>query len=162
MKKNIVLIGMPGCGKTTIGKIIAKETGLKFYDVDEYIEITTNESILSLFKKGEEYFRNIETEAVKQISKKENIIISTGGGVIKREENIRYLKENGKIFFIDRPLNNILKDIDIEARPLLKDQKANLIKLYNERYKLYKKYSHFTVTNEEKLSLVVDAIMSNL
>ena len=112
MKKNIVLIGMPGCGKTSIGKILSEKINLEFYDVDKYIEEMTDELISSLFKKGEEYFRDTESSAIKEICKKENIVISTGGGVIKREENIKELKEKGKIFFIDRPLENIINDID--------------------------------------------------
>ncbi|GAA0747205.1 shikimate kinase [Clostridium oceanicum] len=162
MKKNIVLIGMPGCGKTSIGKILSEKINLEFYDVDKYIEEMTDELISSLFKKGEEYFRDAESSAIKEICKKENIVISTGGGVIKREENIKELKEKGKIFFINRPLENIINDIDTDSRPLLKDKKSNLINLYNERYELYKKYSDVIINNNLDLHSVIDNIISNI
>lgn len=80
MKNKVVIIGMPGSGKTTIGKILGEELNLKFYDMDEYIQERTSKSILELFKNGEDYFRNIETDICKELSKKQNILISTGGG----------------------------------------------------------------------------------
>ncbi len=98
--KNIVLIGMPGCGKTTIGRSISSKLNKKFIDVDEYIECKYNKSIPQIFKEnGEEYFRNIELKSVEEISNKEDSIISTGGGVIKNEQNIINLKQNGIVSF---------------------------------------------------------------
>ena len=93
MWKNIVLIGMPGCGKTTLGKILNKELSMEFYDMDNYIERKTDKKISELFEKGENYFRDIESLACEELSKNKNVIISTGGGVIKRKENIDFLKE---------------------------------------------------------------------
>ena len=94
MKNKVVIIGMPGSGKTTIGKILGKELSLKFYDMDEYIQKTTSKSIIELFENGEEYFRDIESNVCRELSQKENVLISTGGGVIKRKENIDAFKEN--------------------------------------------------------------------
>ena len=94
MLKNIVLIGMPGCGKTTLGKILNKELSMEFYDMDNYIERKTDKKISELFEKGENYFRDIESLACEELSKNKNVIISTGGGVIKRKENIDFLKES--------------------------------------------------------------------
>ncbi|WP_373898598.1 shikimate kinase [Haloimpatiens sp. FM7315] len=162
MKSNVVLIGMPGCGKSTIGKMLSKETGLSFYDIDEEIEKTMNKSILELFKKGEEYFRNIESDIVNEISNKEYAVISTGGGVVGRKENIIHLKEKGKIIFIDRNLSNILEDIDTEKRPLIKNRKTNLIKIYEERIHLYKEYSDYIIKNESSLYSVVRKIILKL
>ncbi len=92
MKRKIVIIGMPGSGKTTIGKILSKELNLKFYDMDEYIQETRSKTIMELFENGEDYFRDIETEACRELADKSNVLISTGGGVVKRKENIYILK----------------------------------------------------------------------
>ena len=147
MGKNIVLIGMPGCGKTTLGKILNKELSMEFYDMDNYIERKTDKKISELFEKGENYFRDIESLACEELSKNKNVIISTGGGVIKRKENIDFLKENGIVIFIDRSVDDIIGDVDISKRPLLKEGKEKVLKLYEERYLLYKNYADEIVVN---------------
>ncbi len=157
--KNIVFIGMPGCGKTTIGNRISKGLNMEFYDIDEYIKEKEGKSIQEIFKDGEEYFRKIESEAVKEVSKKTPIVISTGGGVVKSHRNMEYLKKNGIIIFINRPLENIVADIDINDRPLLKEGREKLIKLYKERYDLYKKYCDYEILNNSELSIVIDRIL---
>ncbi len=86
MKDKVVIIGMPGSGKTTIGKILGRELDLKFYDMDEYIQERTSKSILELFENGEDYFRNIETDMCRELSKEKNVLISTGGGVVKKKK----------------------------------------------------------------------------
>ncbi|MBE6072767.1 MAG: shikimate kinase [Clostridium butyricum] len=159
MTKNIVLIGMPGCGKTTIGRILARELSMEFYDMDDYIEKKTKQKISELFEKGEEYFRNIESSICEELAKKESSIISTGGGVIKRKENIDFLKKNGVIIFIDRPVDNIIGDVDISRRPLLKEGKEKVLKLYEERYLLYKKYSDKIVMNNSDIYVTKDSII---
>lgn len=159
MAKNIVLIGMPGCGKTTIGKVIAKELSMKFYDMDDYIEKKTNQKISELFEKGEEYFRDIESSVCEELAKKESSIISTGGGVIKRKENIDFLKKNGVIIFIDRPVDNIIGDVDISRRPLLKEGKEKVLKLYEERYSLYKTHADKIVINNSDICVTKENII---
>jgi shikimate kinase len=156
---NIVLIGMPGCGKTTIGKLLAEKLNKSFIDVDSYIERVENRTIPEIFLQGESYFRDIETKAVKNVAKSEGQIISTGGGVIKRKENIETLKENGIIIFIDRPVEDIASDVDTENRPLLKDKKEALFTLYKERYDLYKASCDYQVKNEESIDFVLDKII---
>lgn len=94
---NLVLIGMPGCGKSTIGKILSKELNMKFYDADKYLEDRNNMKISDMFKRGEEFFRNLESAALKELSFEENSVIATGGGAVTREKNILCLKKNGKI-----------------------------------------------------------------
>ncbi len=151
MEKNIVLIGMPGCGKTTLGRILSKQLSMEFYDIDNYIERKTNKKISELFEKGENYFRDIESSACEEISSKKKVIISTGGGVVKRKENIDFLKENGIVIFVDRPVNDIIGDVDISKRPLLKDGKEKVLKLYDERYLLYKNYADKIVVNDTSI-----------
>ena len=149
--KNIVLIGMPGCGKTTIGKLLASKLNKKFIDLDDYIESENGCSIPDIFKNGEECFRKLESKAVEKISVEKNIIIATGGGVIK----------NGIVVFIDRPLENIISDVDISGRPLLKKGINEIEKIYNERYDIYKAYCDFSVHNTLNLEAIVDDIVKS-
>lgn len=166
MKNKVVLIGMPGCGKSTIGKLVSKELNLSFFDMDKYIEDMTSKTIPQLFEKGEDYFRDFETSACKELSEKSNVLISSGGGVVKRKENIEILKKEGYIIFIDRPLEELLNDIDISTRPLLKDGREKLIKLYEERYELYKSYADGIVKNKKSIkdttNMIKEVIKLNL
>lgn len=157
--ENIVLIGMPGCGKTTIGKLLSKELKLNYCDIDCYIEEKEKRSIKELFENGEDYFRDLESKACIELASKKNTVISAGGGVIKRKNNIDILKEQGVIVFIDRPVENIISDINISARPLLKDGTDKVYKLYEERYTLYKEYSDIIVGNEGYLKDVTNDII---
>lgn len=135
-KENIVLIGMPGCGKTTVGKILAEKLGRDFIDTDDIIK-SENGDIPTIFNElGESGFRNIESDVIKRVSALQGKVIATGGGAVLRDENIDFLKLNGKIYFIDRPIEEISATPD---RPLSKDRKS-LEKRYEERYGLYLKY----------------------
>lgn len=145
--KNIILIGMPGCGKSTIGRFLSQKTNMKYCDVDDYIEAKENKAIADIFKYGESYFRDIEEKAVKELSSLEGYVIAAGGGVILRKGNIDNLKKNGIIIFINRPLDEIALDVEISKRPLLKEGKDKLYKLYEDRYDLYKKYCDYEVFN---------------
>lgn len=158
MKNKIVLIGMPGCGKTTIGKILSTQLNLKFYDMDEYIQETSGKTIAELFEKGEDNFRDLETQACRDLIKKNNVIISTGGGVVKRKENVDILKEDSTIIFLDRPVEKIIGDVDISKRPLLKDGKEKVLVLYKERYELYKKAADKIIVNDGTVKDVVEKI----
>lgn len=158
MKNKVVLVGMPGCGKSTIGKLVSKELNIKFFDMDDYIENMTTKTILQLFEQGEDYFRDFETLACKELSKKSNILISSGGGVVKRKENIEILKKDSYIIFIDRPLEDLLTDVDISKRPLLKEGKEKIIKLYEERYELYKASADEIVKNDKSVKDTVNAV----
>jgi shikimate kinase len=162
LDRNIVLIGMPGCGKTTIGKNLSIILKKEFIDIDEYIEKMQNKSIDEFFLDGEESFRNIESAAVEEVSKKNNLIVSTGGGIVKKSENIEKFRENSIIIFINRPLELIEKDIDISTRPLLKNNKNALKNLYNERYPLYKSYCDYEAVNDRSVEYIVDELKNVL
>ncbi|MCH3963072.1 MAG: shikimate kinase [Clostridium sp.] len=157
--KNIVLIGMPGSGKTLIGSKISLKLNKKFVDLDEYIENKEGCPVTEIFEKGENYFRLLESRAAEEVSAEDNIIISTGGGIIKNFVNIINLKKKGVIIFIDRPIQNIIGDVNIESRPLLKDGVDALKKIYRERYDIYKKYCDFKVNNTGSIDETVDAII---
>ena len=132
VKKNVVLIGMPGCGKSVIGEMLSKDIGYEFCDMDKYIEKMSGKTIKELFEVSEKHFRDLESKSCEELAKEERLVIASGGGVIKRGENIQELKRSSLVVFINRPINNILADIDISGRPLLKDGKERLYKLYNE------------------------------
>lgn len=157
--KNIVLIGMPGCGKSEIGEILAEKIKMIFIDIDTYIEVSTNRTITEIFKNGENAFRDMESIAINELSQKTSTIISTGGGVIKRENNILNLKKNGIIIYINRPIENILVDINVDGRPLLAKDPSKLSKLFEERDSLYKKYCDHEVLNNCGIDDVVNNII---
>lgn len=118
--RNIILIGMPGSGKTTFGKAIAERLGRPFIDADDYLEEKEGRTIASLFAISEDAFRDAEERTIRDLSEKENLVIATGGGVIKRRQH-RKPQENGHIFFLDRDAKDIASDVEVEKRPLLKD-----------------------------------------
>lgn len=154
-KKNIVLIGMPGCGKTTIGKLIADELDKEFVDTDSEIINQINMPISDYFGKyGEESFRKIESEVIKRISAEQSSVIATGGGAVLNPDNIRLLKENGTVVFIDRPLEKLVTTSD---RPLSSNREM-LMKRYNERYQIYCSSADIKIDAVDELNLNVKAI----
>ena len=133
-KQNIVLVGMPGCGKSTIGKILAHDLNMNFVDSDEEIVKKTGKTIPQIFSEiGESGFRKIESEVISEIAKLSHTVIASGGGAVLDENNTRLLSYNGRIYFLDRPLSSIEATSD---RPL-SSSRADLEKRYNERYDIY-------------------------
>lgn len=133
-KENIVLTGMPGAGKSAAGEAIAKALKKTFMDTDAAIIEKAGRQIADIFyKEGESYFRDLETEMILELSEKQDMVLSTGGGVILRPENVRALKRNGRIYFLDRPIDYIFPSDD---RPL-SDTVEKVMNLYRERYPLY-------------------------
>ncbi len=143
-KQNIVLIGMPGSGKSTVGRLLSESLGRDLVDTDDVI--TNKHGVISdIFATyGESCFRDIESQAVKETAKQSGIIIATGGGAILREENVRALKQNGVIFFLNRSLDDIMPTSD---RPLSSDREA-LEKRFNERYNKYKSACDFEIISD--------------
>ena len=133
-KQNIVLTGMPGSGKSTVGRILAQEMGREFVDTDTEVVRLAQKPIADIFaQRGEAYFRQLESQVIAQLSQRTGLVIATGGGAILREENVRHLRQNGRIYFLDRPLEDIRPTGD---RPLARDTEA-LEKRYAERYPRY-------------------------
>lgn len=158
MKNKVVFIGMPGCGKSTIGRLVSEELKINFIDMDNYIENMTSKTIPELFEQGENYFRDFESLACRELVKEGKVIISSGGGVVKRKENIDVLKEESFIIFIDRPLEELLGDVDISKRPLLKEGREKIIKLYEERYELYRLCADKIIRNDREIGNIVNEI----
>lgn len=156
---NIVLIGMPGAGKTTIGRKLSKALGRPVLDADDKVVEQTGRTIKDLFQEGEDVFRQAETEAVKTLAALDGIIISCGGGVVKRPENIGYLQQNGKIFFLNRDLAAIAGSVDKVTRPLLNSAEDRLTQLYKERMPLYLKYADYTIPVDEDFDKTTEYII---
>ena len=156
---NIVLIGMPSSGKSTTGKILAEKLGKKYIDMDAEIERILGARIPDIFEeKGEEFFRNAETRLAKKLSRRKNTIISTGGGIIKNEYNIRVLSKNGIIVWLNRDMP-LLQSSDYT--PLSRTREA-LEKLYYERLPLYRQYADLTAdangSSEQTAENIIDLL----
>ena len=161
--KNIVLIGMPGCGKTTVGNLLAKKLNLDFIDCDALIEKSEGTSIPQIFDSfGEQYFRDLESSTLNSLADKSDSVISTGGGIIERPQNIETLKKCGTVIFLNRPLKFLLKDIDISERPLLKNGKDALEELYKRRFDLYKAACHIEIKNDTTIDDVISKIINEV
>ena len=148
--ENIVLIGMPGCGKSTIGKLIAQKLGKRFVDADTFIEEQAGMSIPEIFEtSGEEGFRNWETKILSQLGKESGLVIATGGGCVTRPENYSLLYQNGRIIWIKRDISTL----PIDGRPLSKTNKLE------EMYAVRKpKYESFSDTQVDNNGAVVDTV----
>lgn len=159
-RSNIVLIGMPSAGKTTFGQLIAKQTGKEFIDMDDVIVEKTEMTIPDLFKMGgEAYFRSIETEAAIALSKLNGKVIATGGGTIKYKVNMDFLKQNGVVFFIDRPLEQLISSD--ENRPLSSSQEA-VNQMYQERINLYRTYADHIIENDQDIDTCLQKAMEKI
>lgn len=145
---NIALIGMMGCGKSTVGKMLAKKLGFDFIDLDEYIMKQESKSIDELFLNGEDSFRKLETFYLQKVSSLKNSVIACGGGVILNEVNIDLLYQNSTVIYVKRDLNEIVNTIALENRPLLNgDYRKKINEIFNARKNLYLTYSEYTVEN---------------
>ena len=133
-KQNIVLTGMPGSGKSTVGRLLAKQMGRELVDTDTEIIRRAKLPISEIFaRKGEAHFRELESQVIAEVSQRTGIVIATGGGAILREDNVRHLRQNGRLYFLDRPVEDILPTAD---RPLARDEEA-VRNRYAERYPRY-------------------------
>jgi shikimate kinase len=161
---NIVLIGMMGSGKSTIGKLLAEELGYEFIDTDSLIEEQEGRLIAEIFAHdGEEHFRRIESHVLMEAMHKEKCVISCGGGIVEHPRNHRYLKESERVFYLDaRP--HILYDriSGDESRPKLSTYEE-FEKLYLERRRKYVYFSSKRIIRADRNPIdVVHDIMSRL
>lgn len=155
---NIVLIGMPSAGKTTIGKMLEEKLGKEFIDLDDMIIAKASKSIPEIFQEsGEAGFRAIETEVAIEASKMNNKIIATGGGVVKHKVNMDFLHLNGITIFIDRDIDKLISSDP--NRPLSSSKKA-LQQMHKERYPLYQKYAAYVAVNNANVEETVDDIVN--
>lgn len=157
--ENIILIGMPGCGKSTLGRMLAEKTGRTFYDADEVLEQREQRTIKSFFAESEDAFRAAETRTLRHLAALKGAVIATGGGAVKRGENMEMLGKSGVIVFIDRLPEQIIGCIDNDDRPLLADDRQKIFKLYEERIGLYRKYADYTAENGGSMEAALDRLL---
>ena len=139
---NLVLIGMPGCGKSTVGTLLAEKTGKRFVDTDQVIEETAGISVPEIFATfGEEYFRKLETDVLHRLGMESGLVIATGGGCVTIPENYASLHQNGTIIWLKRDIQTL----PIEGRPL--SHKDSLQKMYTRREPLYQAFADMVVDN---------------
>lgn len=141
-KQNICLTGMPASGKSTVGKALAELLSMELVDTDALIEARAERTIKEIIETdGEAHFRDLESEAIREACRPGGRIISTGGGAILRKENAEELKKNGSVFFLDRPLEEL---VPTEDRPL-GNTKEKIEKLYRDRYPIYTSCCDFKI-----------------
>lgn len=160
--KNIVLIGMPGSGKTTFGMALSEKLRRPFVDADAYLEEKEGRTIQSFFAESEKAFRDAEERTIEDLSRRQNLIIATGGGVVKRPRNVARLHETGLLIFIDRRAEDIVTDVEVEKRPLLAEGPDKVFALYKERIALYRKAADRILENrgseEEVLARLLEMV----
>ena len=142
---NVIFVGMPGCGKTSVGKSYANITGRSFLDTDIFVE-QQGMPIPEIFEKyGEQVFRDKETEAVKMLSSMSEKIIATGGGAVKRQQNVELMKQNGVVVYLKRDLCKLSTD----GRPLSQGGEEKIRQLYDERHTLYENAADVVIETHE-------------
>ena len=147
--RNVVLIGMPGCGKSSVGRALADMLGRPFVDCDDYVTESEGRTPAQIItESGIERFREIESVALSELTKRSGIVLATGGGAVTVPANRAYLRQNGPVFFIERDLSLLAT----EGRPLSVGGLERLKALYAERLPLYRALSDFTVTADGVLS----------
>ena len=159
-KENIVLTGMPGSGKTTVGQYLANELGRRFYDTDAEIVKKTGKEISALFAEiGNDGFRALEAEVIAEISGHvTGAVIATGGGAVLRDDNVRALKRTGRLYFLNRSLDKIEPTAD---RPLALDRAA-LEARFRERYERYLATCDIEIVTDENVYHTADSIKEDL
>ena len=161
--KTIYLIGFMGSGKSTVGKKLAKNSSKTFIDTDDFIERTHKRKISDIFAvNGESTFRTYEIDALKQVSTYE--IVSTGGGIVEKKDNLNTMKKNGIVFYLHASFEEIASRLENDdTRPLWNNEVEAKIKLYERRIPLYEQYADYIIqTNSKTVGEIVQEIKKNI
>ena len=155
--RHIFLIGMQGCGKSSLGKRVARETGLPFADTDALVAQSADGTVNDFFERyGEDAFRKAETNVLALLTRARPMMISTGGGTVMNPVNRHIMRSWGRIVWIDRPLEDILSDIKLDRRPTLRDGGLEEVeRVYNERIRIYRNLADITVRNDQGYHMAV-------
>ena len=155
--ENIVLIGMPGCGKTTIGRLLAEKTGKRFVDADEALEARVNRKITDIIpQEGEAAFRQMESDTLSELGRQSGLVIATGGGCVTQQRNYTLLHQNGTILWLTRALAKLPTD----GRPL--SQAGKLSEIYEKRRPLYDRFADAVVSNDGPVEQTLAEILTLL
>ena len=163
--KNVILTGMMGSGKTTVGRELAAVLGYSFFDLDEIIEKKFGKISDIFAQKGEEYFREAETQELKNLKEKERFVLSTGGGIILKDENIEILKKIGQVFYLSAKSETIYERIKNQNhRPLLntEDPKKSIEEILNKRLEQYEKSGEKIITDNKSTKEIAGEIYEKL
>lgn len=154
MKNNIVLIGFMGSGKTTVGRILARELKVHFADSDQMIEEKEAVTIPDIFKRfGEAYFRELEYKTIRSILKKDNTVVSTGGGAVLNKDLLEYMKYNARVVHLEASVETLWNRIkNCTNRPMLysDNPRKRMEELYKERLPIYRKAHYNIITDCKK------------
>ena len=147
--KNIVLIGMMGCGKTTCGQLLAQALGRDFVDTDALIEAREDRSIPDIFAQdGEDFFRSLERDVAAELSAQTDLVIACGGGLPTVEDAIKPLSDTGFVVFLERSPAEIFRHVSMAGRPLGQDGEAAFLARYAQREPVYRRWADLTVTSQ--------------
>lgn len=157
--KNIVLIGMMGCGKTTVGGLLAQRLDRPFVDTDAYIEAREGRTVPELFAYcGEEGFRALEGETAAELAGREGLVIACGGGLPTRGESIAPLKGSGLVFWLDRDPGQTYDSLDTGGRPLAQDGRAAFLARYDQRAPIYRRWADYIISGTKSAAQAAAAI----
>ena len=164
-KKNVILCGFMGCGKSTIGGLLAKKIGSAFIVLDRYIEKQEQKTVAQIFAdSGEAYFRDLERQASQALSGKSGLVIAAGGGTLTFPENVAAFKRSGRIVLLDVPVEVVARRLQHDTtRPLLNrpDKDTAMRELYDKRLPLYQAAADITVdASRSPLQVCLDIISS--
>lgn len=161
MAQNIVLIGMMGCGKTTVGRLLAQHLECPMADTDALIEERTGRTIPDIFAAdGEARFRALELELCRELAGRRGLVVACGGGLPLQDGAISALKENGLVFWLDRDPGETYDSLDVSGRPLAQAGRADFIRRYQDRAPVYRRWADHTVPCGEGPQAVSDLIFN--
>ena len=162
-QKNIVLIGMMGCGKSTVGGLLARRLGRKMVDTDALVEEQEGRTIPEIFESdGEGYFRQAEERVAKTLASRSGLVIACGGGLPLREDSIRPLKESGTVFFLCRDPGEIYDTVSMAGRPLGQGGKEAFLERFAQREPIYRRWADHVIQRFETPDVTVRAILEVL
>lgn len=161
--KNIVLIGMMGCGKTTVGRRLAKRLERRFVDTDQYIEAAQGRSIPEIFAcQGEAYFRELERETAETLARERDLVIACGGGLPTRAEAIAALKDGATVFWLNRDPGEIYDTVSMAGRPLGQDGRSAFLERFAQREPIYRRWADHIISGTHTPAQTAEAILEVL